>query len=523
MKRILCLCLTLLTIVGLLVSCGEKPEVPSDTTTDSSAVTGSETTTENKPADLVFGQKGEKSDYVVVRPEKCGQRLTDSVVDLFKAICAATGKNGTIKDDWYKNESDIAAHEVVIGATNRPESSAYTGKLGGNDWYITVVGEKIVINGGSEGATASAVKYFMENYVVGKELLAVPGDLDYHYVSDIDMINILDVKDKIKVIGRYSELPNGIACDWTASGIEFTADCEGEVVVGLTSTKSTASSGYDGDSYFTVYVDGVRQDERLEAVSGEESLLTLASGLEKGTHTFRLLKQSHVAHSKTVITSISLKGTIGERPADRKAYIEFYGDSITCGYGVASEYVRRVNGLANNDAYYCDGTKAYAFLAAEELDVDYSMVSVSGWRLAGTSASIPITCYPYINWNRNSQKYDFTSRVPDLVVINLGTNDYSAKIGEATFGADMETWIKRIRSDYGKADLPFVFVVNSMSDGYQGTIKSKLTEMGGEAAGLYVMTTVQDRRGLSNHPTCAGQKKTAELLSKFIRDNGIIG
>lgn len=511
---------------GLLMSCAQDPNASSDTsantTADTSAAPADETTTESKPVDLIIGKKGEKSDYVVVRPEDCGQRLIDSAVELFKAIGAATGATAAIKDDWYKNESDIAAHEVVIGATNRPESSAYTGKLGGNDWYITVVGEKIVINGGSESATANAVKYFMENYVVGKELLSVPGDLDYHYVSDIDWISILDVKDRLKIIGRYSELANGISCDWTASGIEFTADCEGEVVVGLTSEKSTASSGYDGDSYFTVYVDGVRQQERFEAVGGKESLLTIASGLEKGTHTFRLLKQSHVAHSRVVITSISLKGTIGERPDDRKAFIEFYGDSITCGYGVASEYVRLINGTANNDAYYCDGTKAYAFLTAEELNADYSMVSVSGWRLAGTASSIPRTCYPFVNWNRNGLKYDFTARVPDLVVINLGTNDYSAQLGADLFATDMEAWIKRIRNDYGKADLPVIFVVNAMNDGYQGTIKSKLNAMGGEAAGLYAMTTIQDRRGLSSHPTCDGQQKTADLLSKFIRDKGII-
>ncbi|MDD7676532.1 MAG: GDSL-type esterase/lipase family protein [Eubacteriales bacterium] len=522
MKRLICLMLALVMLTALMISCNNQTDTPEDTTTASSSnvpldtTTAAETTT--AVLDIVFGRNGEKSDYVVIRPEKCGQKLIETAAELFRAINAVTGVSGSIKDDWYRNESEIAPHEILIGATNRPESSKYTDTLKANDWIITVENEKIIINGGSETATINAVRYFMENYVAGKtDTLSLPGNTDYHYVSKLDTINVLDVKDKLKIIGRYSEVKDGITCDWTASGIEFTADCEGEVIVGLTSAKSASGSGYDGDSYFTVYVDGIRQQERLEAKVGE-CQLTIASGLTKGVHTFRLLKQSHVAHSNTVISTISLNGTIGDRPADNKIYLEFYGDSITCGYGLASESVKTIAGLANNDAYYCDGTQTYAFLTAEALGADYSMVSVSGWRLAGTSASIPNTCYPFINWNRSGLRYDFTARVPDAVVINLGTNDYSGSVGDQVFAQDMETWIKRIRKDYGNDSLPVVFVVNSMNDGYQNVIKVKLEEMGGESAGLYMLKTVLNRGGLSNHPTCAGQKKTGELLTKLLQE-----
>ncbi len=338
-------------------------------------------------------------------------------------------------------------------------------------------------------------------------------------VSEPVTINVLDVKDKLKIIGRYSEVENGITCDWTASGIEFTADCEGDVIVGLTQEISELGIGYgyDGVSYFSVYVDGVRQQKRLMTKVGE-SRVTIASGLTKGVHTFRLLKQSHVAHANIVINTISLNGTIGARPADNEIYLEFYGDSITCGYGNASDSVTKLPGVKNNAAYYCDGTKAYSFLTAEALGADYSMVSVSGWRLAGTEFSIPNTVYPFVNWLRNDLRYDFTARVPDAVVINLGTNDYSGNVGNQVFAQDMETWIYRLRIDYGNDSLPIVFVVNSMNDGYQNVIETKLEEMGGESAGLYMVKTDRDNSGLDNHPSCAGQEKTAELLTKLLQE-----
>lgn len=518
MKRILCCVLLLLICLSLFAGCGNdhQSEQPPQSSNDDTTTSSSPEAEPEKQ--LVLAAHGEKAEYILIRPEQCGSELLNSIIALHQKMCDAIENDVTIKDDWYKNESDISACEIIVGNTNRSESSAYTGELGGYDWYVTVVGQKLVINGGSEAAVTAAVEYFMKEFVDGKTEIVVPAGLDHHHVSDTKLLYVTDIKDQLKIIGRYSETSDGITCDWTASGIEFTADCEGEVIVGVNVTKA---GNYDGDAYFAVYVDGVRQETRLEAKLGDNQLL-LASGLERGVHTFRLLKQSHVAHANTVIQTIAINGTIGDRPADKQHYIEFYGDSITCGFGLASEYVKSVSGTTNGDAYYCDGTKAYAFLAAEELDADYSMVSVSGWRLAGDSNAIPKTCYPFVNWYRGGRKYDFSARVPDVVVINLGTNDFTADLGGTVFAADTEAWIKRIRKDYGKEDLPIIFIINSMNDGYQGALKSKISELGGENAGLYVVKTVLNRSGLSNHPTCAAQAKTAALLEELIRDRGLL-
>ena len=70
---------------------------------------------------------------------------------------------------------------------------------------------------------------------------------------------------KVRRLGRTQVLATGLACDHTASGIEFKGNFEGDVNVKIRTAmvKSSCSK-----TYFTVYVDGVRQSERFEASIG---------------------------------------------------------------------------------------------------------------------------------------------------------------------------------------------------------------------------------------------------------------
>ena len=522
MKKLICVLLIACMIVPLAACAADGN---GETTTAEGL-----TTTEpeiNDPGIRIAVKDGEVF-FKFVRPEKCGQILRNAGTLLVQSVADFSNSKVDYSDDWYLEETEIKANEVLIGDTNRPESKAHTEKLNANDWYIRVVDGKIVINGGSESAVAVAVKYFIETYIDGKEEIVIPSKLDKLYISDTKTVDILSVIDKVKVIGRSEQTESGITCDWTASGIEFTAECEGEVSVGVSVKK--AASSYSGDCYYTVYVDGERSSQRLEAKVGDNEL-TLASGLEKGVHTFRLLKQSHIAHANSEIKSISLKGTIGKRPENKELYFEFIGDSITCGYGLAGEYVPSKTNEAAGNAYYCDGTKTYAFLASEALGADYSMVSVSGWLLSWSSGygnSIPRTYYPYYNQIRGKTPYDFKARIPNAVIINLGTNDYSKStaatnpVKAADFKKDLMTFVGEIREYYGKADLPVVFITNAMNNGFQTQVNEGVAELGGESAGVYVLKTTLNREGMGNHPNCAAQEATGKELASLLKAKGIV-
>ena len=278
MKKLLCVLLAAIMLLSF-AACAVNGD--GDGTTTAATTTGEP---EVKDPGITIATKNKEIFFSFVRPEKCGQILRDAGTTLVQRVADFSGGRVEYSDDWYREESEIKPNEVLIGATNRKESKAHTEDLSANDWYIRVVDGKIVINGGSESAVAVAVKYFIATYIEGKDEINIPSKLDKLYISEAKTIDLLSVIDKVKVIGRSMKTESGITCDWTASGIEFTAECEGEVSVGVTVTK--AASSYSGDCYFTVFVDGERSPQRLEAKVGDNEL-TLASGLPKGVHTFR--------------------------------------------------------------------------------------------------------------------------------------------------------------------------------------------------------------------------------------------
>lgn len=61
-------------------------------------------------------------------------------------------------------DAEPVATEVLIGRTNRPESQ-YLPELGYHDWCILATGQKILICGGSDDATAAAVYQFLNDNI----------------------------------------------------------------------------------------------------------------------------------------------------------------------------------------------------------------------------------------------------------------------------------------------------------------------------------------------------------------------
>lgn len=120
----------------------------------------------------------------------------------------------------------------------------------------------------------------------------------------------------------------------------------------------------------------------------------------------------------------------------KKYLIEFVGDSITCGYGVdAKDQNENFKTLTENFS------KTYAYLAAQALDADYSVVAfsghgiISGYSGDGTKNAEGTLPKYYTKLGRNENypgDWDFENHQPDFVVINLGTNDNTYVKGDET-------------------------------------------------------------------------------------------
>lgn len=247
--------------------------------------------------------------------------------------------------------------------------------------------------------------------------------------------------------------------------------------------------------------------------------LTIADFDTEGTHTFQVLKQSEAKNGLCTMKKLSFAGTLNDAPAKAAHYIEFLGDSITSGYGNLCE-----NGTSNpQDTDYKDATQAYAFLTARALGADHSLISCSGMGVTlGYRMVLAKQLFEKQSYYRSATLPYTVERIPDLVVINLGTNDKAKSADTAAFQADAVRLIQAVRATYGE-DVPVLWVYGMMGDGYKTQVLAAISSLGGETNGLYSVQVAENREGGNGHPSAAAHKTAAETVSNFIQSKNLLG
>ena len=162
--RIFSLLLAALTMF-LYTSCVEA-KLPVDGTE------GNTDATEEVFAPLALATNG-RSDYTIYYPEGDGEMLglAKRVAEAFKNYTGATVEYSG--DHLNRGEtSDPDALEILIGATNRPETATVRELLAPDEYALWQVRNKLVILGYNASATVNAVDYFIKNYFRGNSQLA---------------------------------------------------------------------------------------------------------------------------------------------------------------------------------------------------------------------------------------------------------------------------------------------------------------------------------------------------------------
>lgn len=182
-----------------------------------------------------------------------------------------------------------------------------------------------------------------------------------------------------------------------------------------------------GENYVLPWIDGKPGKKfRLEAKDG---LYPLASGLTPGPHTVEVVRLTECNFGATVFRAFVLneggRALPWPKGPDRK--IEFIGDSITCGYGVEANDPKLHFSPATEN--FCPG---YTGLTVRALRADYMVVARSGIGILrnydgpheGSKITIPYV-YPHTFYTQAKPNWDFSRFTPNVVCINLGTNDFS--------------------------------------------------------------------------------------------------
>lgn len=235
-------------------------------------------------------------------------------------------------------------------------------------------------------------------------------------------MNVLDEK-YFKFSGRIYKKNNHAYLGFTNSSVTF--------YVQSTSTPatvhlvvSTKHNGEVNEARLRVYVDDVENDSLL-ILNKEIQMLPLIHLKDDRIHKVTIVKITEAAMSYACIEDLLLKNAIVlpiPKKEDHRLKVEFIGDSITCGYGVLgepeSEYHIREQ----------DGEKTYGYFLSQELDLNARYLCVSGYGVYLSYDSILENVlpkvYPYTNFFLSKEEaQEPTEFVPDLIVINLGTND----------------------------------------------------------------------------------------------------
>ena len=169
----------------------------------------------------------------------------------------------------------------------------------------------------------------------------------------------------------------------SASGVEFTfTGTKAEITI-VGDNIATDSSCDTSHARIAIYLnDNLVIDALVEEI--EKNYTVLKSETEQEV-TIRVVKLSESADSTVGIKQVTVtsNGIIQPTP-DKRHRIEFIGDSITCGFGVAEEDPEGMYSTSSENA-----TKAYAYKTAETLNADYSMVSFSGYGIiSGYSSDV---------------------------------------------------------------------------------------------------------------------------------------
>ena len=334
----------------------------------------------------------------------------------------------------------------------------------------------------------------------------------------------------IRYTGRIS-FANPERPAWNFPGIQIVAAFEGTSLRMMAKPKS---------GYFMAQID---QAEPFKvAFRGErDSVVTLATALPDARHTVRLMYVIEGYEFFPEFWGFILdKGKqLAEAPALPTRKIEFIGNSITCGYGNEGMYRFQGFEYETENHYY-----SYASFTARALEAQHWVVARSGIgayrnyngpKTGNPESNMPVQ-YEYTGyaWKPElrqeatflKEKWDFSRYQPDVVCINLGTNDlstpnYDAKLLKLNY----HKLLKMVRQHNPKAKI--VFLTGSMLYNEELKLQKQLLDevtaeaqkAGDKEVYRFDMNPIDGEAFYGNdwHPNIYQDEKMAGELTPYLR------
>jgi Carbohydrate esterase 2 N-terminal/GDSL-like Lipase/Acylhydrolase family len=322
----------------------------------------------------------------------------------------------------------------------------------------------------------------------------------------------------IEYVGRFDFTnPKKVIFDW--AGVYIIAKFEGT---------SCSIRLDDEKNEYAVTID--EYAPKLLKADGS-NVYEVASGLHGSiSHTIMIQKRTEPLVGKGIFMGFVLdKGKkLLPSPQRPERRIEFIGNSMTSGYGVEGK---------NHDCHFSIETEnacmSYASIAARALKADYSLVSYSGRgvvRNYGDKNKTSAVPMPYL-YNRtcfydSTNKWNFGSWLPQAVVINLGTNDFSTQPypDKKVFEDAYNKLINRVRRLYPEVTI-FCICGPMIQEPCLTYIKEVVEQQQKKETRDKDVYFIEIKRSIMNefdwgcdwHPNVQGSSKIANVITPFIK------
>ncbi|WP_029033808.1 SGNH/GDSL hydrolase family protein [Salinimicrobium terrae] len=247
-------------------------------------------------------------------------------------------------------------------------------------------------------------------------------------------------------------------------------------------------------------------------------------------NTLAIYKETEASNGAIIFNGLRAQNM--EKPAEEKrAKIEFIGDSITCGMGADPSEINCEEGewYDQHNVYM-----AYGPRVARILDVDFEVNCVSGMGIYRNwndeDQPVMPEVYPYLHLNGNQGKRAKIKKedAPDIVSIALGTNDFSLGDGQKTrlpfksekFKENYKTFIESLFEIYPETQM--ALLSSPMTGTEEGKeliqiLKEIKEELADHPIEIFEFQKM-NAGGCTGHPNVDDHEVLAEELVPFYRN-----
>ena len=326
---------------------------------------------------------------------------------------------------------------------------------------------------------------------------------------------------KIQYEGRVAFKDSAACINWSGSSISL--NFRGSEISAILKDADTAN-------YYNVFLDD-KVISKIQLDTIKKSYI-LATGLSKGKHKIQLYKRTEWGKGQTFFYGFETNenATILSKSKPKKKKMEFYGDSITCGYG--NEVL---NGKDSGTGHFENNYLTYGAITARNFDAQFSCIATSGIGImVSWFPTIMHDIYDLTDPHDKNTKWDFNKYTPDVVVINLFQNDSwivnlpknaefinkfgSKKPNEDYIIKSYENFVKSIREKYPNSSI--ICALGNMDATKEGSIWPDYIKKAVEnLQDKKIHTHFFTYKNTSGHPKVSEQAAMADSLIAFIDKN----